>query len=420
METKNDNYPLIITNRMYCGSYLKEGENIGHEVINTYLSDNGNHYIYLNDTGKINDKDEVKDAIVLLTRYFSPRTYEIIAKARVKDVVADKETFEYTYGGQKLKDIFSNNIYHGVAQKPSETIYATFLVDEFKRPKHAIYITDDVKKSVEGKDVFYIKQTFGKETMRQYFRSSDSGYSDLGDIIKSDIWSDGDAKKVLSPSGIEKKKDCFLSIIKKQDNELVWSNLLAYIFESNKQLCADFFNKKCNTKLSENFNLVREMGNIDLLIYDNDNVIVIENKIKSEINGVKKTENNKGIVSQLSKYYNLLTKGEDEDSSRDQNQKFNKIKDIKTKRFLILMPNYHAIDKKIYKFGEKYEDLLYGDILDFYKKHKNEMEGVKYFNEFLDGLIIQSKEYDDELEKEMKRRFRNAIYMSKSKLTGQG
>ena len=48
------------------------------------------------------------------------------------------------------------------------------------------------------------------------------------------------------------------------------------------------------------------------------------------------------------------------------------------------------------------------------------MKGVKYFDEFLDGLVIQSKEYDDELEKEMKRRFRNAIYMSKSKLTGQG
>ena len=61
-----------------------------------------------------------------------------------------------------------------------------------------------------------------------------------------------------------------------------------------------------------------------------------------------------------------------------------------------------------------------GDILDFYKKNENEMKGVKYFDEFLDGLVIQSKEYDDELEKEKKRRFRNAIYMSKSKLTGQG
>lgn len=417
MKTKSDKKTLIITNRMYCGSYLEEGENIGHEVINTYLSDNKNHYIYLNDTGKINDKNEVEDAIVLLTRYFSPRTYEIIAKARVKNVVVGEKTSEYIYGGQKLEDIFSNNIYHGVAQKPSETIYATFLVDEFKRPKHAIYITDDEKKGVEGKNVFYIKQTFGKETMRQYFRSSDSGYDGLNSIIKSDIWNNGDAKKVLSPNGIENKKDCFLSIIKKQDNELVWSNLLAYIFESNKKLCAKFLNDKCDTTLSENFNLVREMGNIDLLIYDSDNVIVIENKIKSEINGVKKSNNDKEIVSQLSKYYNLVTKGVDEDSSKNQNQKFNKIKIIKKKCFLILMPNYHAIDKKIYKFGEKYKELLYGDILDFYNKHKNEMKGVRYFDEFLDGLAIQSKEYDDELEQEMKRRFRNAIYMAKNNQT---
>ena len=38
------------------------------------------------------------------------------------------------------------------------------------------------------------------------------------------------------------------------------------------------------------------------------------------------------------------------------------------------------------------------------------MKGVKYFNEFLDAIEKQSRECDNELELEMERRFRNAIF----------
>ena len=45
---------VIILSRMYAGDYLKE--NIGHEVINLFKSDNGNNYIYVNKDGKIDSK----------------------------------------------------------------------------------------------------------------------------------------------------------------------------------------------------------------------------------------------------------------------------------------------------------------------------------------------------------------------------
>ncbi len=36
----------IVLNRMYTGSYLSS--NLGHEVINMFQDDQGNHYLYLN------------------------------------------------------------------------------------------------------------------------------------------------------------------------------------------------------------------------------------------------------------------------------------------------------------------------------------------------------------------------------------
>lgn len=43
------NNEAIVINRMFKGSYLEE--NIGHEVINIFKSDNGKHYLYLNSLG---------------------------------------------------------------------------------------------------------------------------------------------------------------------------------------------------------------------------------------------------------------------------------------------------------------------------------------------------------------------------------
>ena len=46
MNTKKN---VIVLNRMYVGKYIFN--NLGHEIINMYAADNGNHYLYLNATG---------------------------------------------------------------------------------------------------------------------------------------------------------------------------------------------------------------------------------------------------------------------------------------------------------------------------------------------------------------------------------
>lgn len=107
VQNNTQDMPLIITNRMYCGGYLLEGENIGHEVINVYKDDNGDHYIYINDDGKVNKEcGKHENIVILLTRYFSKRTYQIIAKAEVEPGVCNKEGLDkLKYGGKDLGSI---------------------------------------------------------------------------------------------------------------------------------------------------------------------------------------------------------------------------------------------------------------------------------------------------------------------------
>lgn len=76
----------------------------------------------------------------------------------------------------------------------------------------------------------------------------------------------------------------FLKIIDREDDELIFSNLFKYVFEKTN-ITKKFF-EKYGINLSENFFLKREEGDIDILLYDNDNVIVTENIV----NGIKRMQ----------------------------------------------------------------------------------------------------------------------------------
>ena len=79
----------IILNRMYAGSYLDEGENIGHEVINLFKDDKGSNYIYINKDGKVNKNYDVE--AVLLVKHVEKGVLEVIAKAETLKLVYDKK-----------------------------------------------------------------------------------------------------------------------------------------------------------------------------------------------------------------------------------------------------------------------------------------------------------------------------------------
>ena len=53
---------------MYVGDYLDS--NLGHEVINLFKADNGNHYIYLNATGNFAKEHSGKIGYMLFVKYY--------------------------------------------------------------------------------------------------------------------------------------------------------------------------------------------------------------------------------------------------------------------------------------------------------------------------------------------------------------
>ena len=69
----------IVLNRMYVGDYLDS--NLGHEVINLFKSDNGNHYIYLNATGNFAKEHSGKIGYMLFVKYYDKGLVEIIGMA---------------------------------------------------------------------------------------------------------------------------------------------------------------------------------------------------------------------------------------------------------------------------------------------------------------------------------------------------
>jgi hypothetical protein len=150
--------------------------------------------------------------------------------------------------------------------------------------------------------------------------------------------------------------------------------------------------------LSENYTIKREWEKIDLLIEDENSVIVIENKILSNINGVKGKDIDGKLKSQLDKYYDLVNEKAKVDG--------------KKAYFFLLHPKYNEIDLQKYKCGESYIKITYLDVCNCFSKIKDEIKD-NYFFDFVMALGKHASDYDNTLKEEMQDRFFKKIQETK-------
>lgn len=410
----------IIINKMYVGAYLSEGDNIGHEIINLYKADDGKNYIYLNSQGTIELSHGENRITILLVRKFASKTYKVLSKAEGVTILdfADiklprKERYKgqvalgLTYGGISLVDLFNENSYHG-SFEDEKNAYTTFVADKVIKPKNQIYITDD--SSVSGDNTYFIRTNkgFGKQTLREFYNENDKPYSfaDLNQIIENrELWEDTNTTQAISELP-ELQKDSyfnFLNIIRQEDNELAFSNMFAYFFNINREAFSRFASDVLHIEMQTDFTIEREKKNIDLLISDENNAVVIENKIKASINGVDDRHDiySDQVQSQLKKYYHFVT-------SDDEYRK-------KTASCFIFSPNYNRIELSKFSCGEKYTIVYYREIYNFFVENKNLFDDVPYFEGFINAMHKHTMDYDNELEEEMQRRFQNTIYNAKKR-----
>ena len=385
----------IVLNRMYNGDYLND--NLGHEIINLYQSDNGSHYIYLQHSGTFHVSQQDKVGCVLLVRSLPGRKMlEVLGKAEgITEIYHPKQTAEdqikyivendVRYAGVLLNELFIENEY--------QYVYLTYKAERVSRPIKPLYVSFD-KDGIDTVVLTENKQA--KASLKQYidYELTPNDYIALQEKINdASLWNNGVDK--VEMKDVDKRDITYFDICGVSSNELAFSNAFAFFMERYPDLLVRFAKEELGCSFSTDFNVAREEGNIDLLIRGGNKIVVVENKVKSHINGlIFNRKSNQLDSTQLEKYYEFAKK-EAKEKGWDT-------------AFYLLTPNYNDIDLSVYKSGCFYKKIYYKQVYDFCVKQKEYKEDI-YFRDFVNALYPHTKDISDDLYEDMKHLFLQRI-----------
>ena len=450
----------IVINRMYAGDYLST--NMGHEVINLYKTDEGEHYLYLNATGDFAPMHQDKIGYMLLTMHICKGAMEILGVAigledmyRSGDGHAEQSSSIHgiTYGSVPIVDIFND--------AEQQNIFVTFKAKELFVPERKrIFLHGhnldqeewkELKKSKpkeeEWSAVQLTRLNLGTTSLKQYIYENDfeKDYSIIFNSIINNIGNNG---WKLSNEQVDKSmidKPCCRSIslfdiCRLQNSELAFSNALFYFMQhpKYKSIWREFFNDKYHLKLSENYTVAREQnatipkkskngvsteegvgandvkkrsGSIDLFITDKknnrviDKYIIIENKIESDINKSSEDKNGSNQLVRYWKYAQWLAKherGNDEDKVAS---------NVIVKGF-VLHPNYSHVELNYSEYPKNaYKKITYKELYDFLesKKEKHFSNDVNFIA-FLEAMKRHTfNTVSEYMKREMEEKFYSRI-----------
>lgn len=214
----------IVLNRMYAGDYLSS--NLGHEIINMYKADNGNHYLYLNSLGNFAKVHTGKVDYMLFVKYYAKNVMEIIGMATgLEDVpganmsnkrnATDNKDFNelrksqidfinaengIRYGDVSILDIFN--------EAEQQNVFITYKTKKVSVPKerNRIFICYSEESEKEIKDIENVKivtlkgYNQAKTSLKSYIypggtkgdnnKEKDKDYNRIIDEIinNSDLW----------------------------------------------------------------------------------------------------------------------------------------------------------------------------------------------------------------------------------------
>ena len=423
-----DNKGIVLNRMDGSGEYLHT--NLGHEVINFFQADNDNHYLYLNATGNFAKEHKNKIGHMLFVKYYDKGIVEVIGMATgLEDVPGanmplkrDKKfkevdeniwkhqidfinNEEVCYGGKSILDIFS-----GAEQ---QSIFITYKAEKVYRIKssHRIFIcfssvNSDANLPIGGIVIKLSEINQAKTSLKQYIYPSNSekDYEALKKLIDDEYLWESVGKVDLDQYKASRQMISLFDICQIQNNENCFSNALAYFMMQPQyyELWVEFFEKfkideEFKINLDKDFSVEREAsakieedhneedhntkpsgGRIDLLIRDGKNIIVIENKIKSDINSVAK---DKFDCNQLDRYVNYI------EWLKSENEKGH---------FILLTPNYNVPTLKE-EMQNIYKIVTYGEVYDFLSQHKfkfeNDLNFVAFFNAIKRHTFKTENEY---------------------------
>lgn len=448
----NHNNQGIVLNRMYVGDYL--ASNLGHEVINLYQADNGGNYIYLNSTGDFVKAHQDQIGYMLFVKYYGIGEVEVIGMAKGlhdvfdasrkfankyeginKEVFADQQRFVkneggITYGGVSIFDIFGE-----VGQ---QSVFITYKADKVYIPRkgkrlfirfhsdkpvaYPVHEASDIVVVLGGyqqakaslKQYVYPEGTYSGDLTKQNVTEKREDYLKIRTMLVDDnsLWEESNNKVDEEElSKVSERKVSLFDICQIQNDENKFSNALAYFMlrPEYRHLWREFF-ADFGVELGESYTIAREEaskiedtkvnptkypsgGRIDLMVRTSNSLVVIENKIKSDINSVEED----GEGKQLRRYYNyanwLAAKRESSDYG-------------KQRHFVILTPKYNIPTVEDQEMASTYQVITYAHVYDYLTQHKHVFATDANFVAFYEAMYRHSlNNVNDYLYYEMQEKF---------------
>ena len=202
---------VIVLNRMFSGSYLEE--NIGHEILNLYQSDNRKNYIYLSPDGNFDAKYKDRIAYVILTQDNGTNQDKVVGLAEIDCDV-------YQHGDTILKQInyiVKHNVKYGgtyahipfMANKSQQDIIIDFKAKALYQPTKEIIIDYSAKRNtINNKGVLVVSVggllKKSRKSLKQYVEPSEDNHNPAYDVLAKFINDDKLWKK--TPNLIKKGK----------------------------------------------------------------------------------------------------------------------------------------------------------------------------------------------------------------------
>lgn len=420
----------IVLNRLFAGSFLDD--HIGHEIVNLYKDDNGENYLYIQPYGTYHREHAGKIRYVLLVRGISGKqTVEVLGLATGLTELYNpsltagamwKEHEEYlirekvSYGGMPIRDIFDRSKEKAEVQP----VYLSMKAEKVMRPSKKVYIVYKGGKGVDDPDAVFVELRHtnqAKCSLKQYFTEQDEDYLIIRELIeRKNLWTiDTEQVDDNAQSGIE--EDSFWNVCAIEDYELAWSSALAYFMRKYPELVVGFAKDFLNARVNR-FDIVeRETDNIDILLENDEEIVVIENKITSKINGIQ-VKDNKLVGTQLMKYhFKALERACGAEKPVGTYSQWKSLRQRCPKKIscFILAPNYNTINldeydtpfddsagSELFRCRDFYRQITYWDIYSFLSgKHPED----SYFQEMLKGMKKHTLEYHDDLFEVTRKKF---------------
>lgn len=390
----------ILINQLFAGRYLSEGGNIGHEVINLFQSDSGARYLYITPSGVV--RGHAVSDVVFVRNVQARKTVEVIAVGRGLSEVPDGEVSAIEYGGVSMDRIFGGNTYHGGRDIFSGNV--TYRAEELLVPagdtRLLLTIDDGFDLSRWGSSVRLdsTRNVIVPQGMRMYYSEGNDpvAHGQLRALLDDgDLWKKADSSGKLVVDGSAAGGGAtFLEIIGKEDDELAFSNLLAHYFDFNHVTFQDFARDEellGIEGMEPDFEIIRESNhNIDLWVESESRVIVIENKIRSGVNGLD------GLGgSQLDEY-------------REKASEYAAAQGKQT-HFYLFAPDYSNIDLRRFDPDGVYRLVPYSKIYAFFARNAVAYLADRHFPDFLWGLKRHSMTMSELNFQTMRERFMRKI-----------